>query len=78
MTILTPGDRVDVGVTHLVKINREEAWIKLSINAQVLDGENADEAVQRVSEFVNTKVLEVIEGTVNTVENYEQNRKADK
>lgn len=68
---MNPGDTIEIGVTHEVQINGDKAWIKLGVNSTVQPKETADEAIARVTDLVNTKVIEVIEKTVATVTEYE-------
>lgn len=68
---MSQGDTIEVGVTHEVLINGDKAWVKLGVSSHVLANENTDEAVERVADLVNKKVIEVIEKTVATVTEYE-------
>lgn len=65
---LVPGDRIDVSVTHEVKIGRESSWIKLGINAAVQEGEGADQAVTRVSKLVGRHVIAEVTRHVEIVQ----------
>lgn len=65
------GDSIEIGVTHEVVINGDKAWIKLGVNSQVLPKESDDEAIARVADLVNKKVIDVIEKTVAAVTQYE-------
>lgn len=64
---LIEGDRIICGVTHQVKIGREDSWIKYEINTQVREGEDTETAFKRSTEHVNEKALEVVRETVNRV-----------
>lgn len=68
---LKEGDSIEVGVTHQIRIGSEQAWIKLGVTTKVQSYETADEALQRVSDLVTEKVIQVIEQTVDVVERYE-------
>lgn len=61
MSDLQAGDRVEIGVTHEVKIDGNSAWIKVGINAAVQEGEDADTAVTRASKIVARNVIREIE-----------------
>jgi hypothetical protein len=71
MKNLAPGDSVEIGVTHEVLIGREKSWIKMGITSKVQPDEDADEAISRVSEIVNNKIMSIIEAAVQTVTDYE-------
>ena len=66
---------VEVAVTHQVKIGREQAWIKVGVN---LDhnpdqrGWTIQDTIDRATDIVNEKVIDAIEKTVATVNNYEE------
>lgn len=66
--------RVEIGITHEVVINGDRSWVRLSIadDYEFSDklGRDLDRAVSELSEKVNTKLIEVVENTVDTVENY--------
>lgn len=63
-------DSVEVGVTHQIKIDRQDAWIKTSVTLDVPDGHLIGDAIDEASEIVNKKVLDVIEQTVATVQKF--------
>lgn len=67
--------RIEIGVTHEIMINGDKAWVKLGITDDV-EGASADidVAIRQLSDKVNKKIIEVIENTVHTVENYEVNK----
>lgn len=65
---------VEVGITHQVKNGRESAWIKVSVNLDYTPdkpGYTISDAIDEASVLVNNKVIDVIEQTVATVNNYE-------
>lgn len=64
-------DSVEVAVTHQIKIGRDPAWIKVGVNVSVTE-EDTVTTIDRASELVNTKIIDVIEKTVETVQNYEE------
>lgn len=63
-------DSVEVGVTHQIKIDRQDAWIKTSVTLDVPDGVHIEDQIDEASEIVNKKVLDVIEQTVATVQKF--------
>ena len=69
---------VEVGVTHQIKIGREDAWVKIGINLDVLPNEEVTTTVDRASEIANEKIVEVIEEVVRTVNGYSTQRKVRK
>lgn len=72
---LQKDDTVDFHVTHEVVINDFKAWIKLGVSTKVQENETADEAAERAYEFVNQKIIESIEYTAWSVEEYESSQK---
>lgn len=66
---LSPGDWIEISVSHQVRIDREESWIKLGANTKVREDETASEAVSRLSTFINNKVIDVIADAVDVVRN---------
>jgi len=71
MSELTPGDSIEIGVTHEVLIGREKAWIKFGISTKVMPDEDADAAITRASSIVNNNIMSIIEDAVQTVTDYE-------
>ncbi len=65
------ADSVEVSVTHQVKIGREDAWIKVGVHTEVIDGETLDSAVDRADKVIQSKIFEVIDHTVEAVNSYE-------
>ena len=61
MTQLQPGDRVTIGATHKISIDREDSWIKMEINSAVQDGETAVDALLRVNTLLAHHIVETIE-----------------
>lgn len=64
-------EQVEVGVTHQIKIGREDAWIKVSVTLDNED-ESIAKTIDRASAVVNQKIFDVINQTVNAVEKYER------
>lgn len=64
---LYPGDTIEVGVTHEIKIDGETSWIKYGVHSKVQEGETAEAARLRCSEHVNDGVLRVVHETVEKV-----------
>lgn len=65
-------EQVEVGVTHQIKIGREDAWIKVSVTLDNED-ESIAQTIDRASAVVNQKIFDVINQTVKAVESYERN-----
>ena len=66
--------RIEIGITHEVKINGDKSWIKLSISDdyEIVDQDtDLDMFVSDLSAKVNTQLIKVIEQTVETVNNYQ-------
>lgn len=66
--------RIEIGITHEVLINGDKSWIRLSISDDydVSQTEmDVDAAVDALAKKVNAKLIDVIETTVETVENYQ-------
>jgi len=65
------ADSVEVSVTHNIKIGREDAWVKLSINSDVQPKETIDMAIDRVDSILQQKIFDVITSTVESVNKFE-------
>ena len=72
---LAEGDRVDVSVTHEVKIGKETSWIKYGVNTSVASGETEEQARSRATSLVSAGVLKVVEETVQSVQTYNEERR---
>ena len=60
-----------MSVTHEVKIGREKAWIKVGVSLDLDLHETVASGIDRATDQVNAKMIEAIEKTVSTVEEYE-------
>jgi hypothetical protein len=58
MGALSVGDRIEYAVTHEINADGEKAWIKYGVNTALMAGENPDDATSRVTQFVNTVVMQ--------------------
>lgn len=67
-------DSVEVGVTHQVRIGKEDSWIKLSVALDRTDNETIDETIYRASSIANKRVLNIVEQTVKSVQDFERNQ----
>jgi hypothetical protein len=61
--------KIEVGVTHQIRIDGESAWIKLSIEDEC-NAKDMDDALEALSTYVNDKVIEICAQTASTVQNY--------
>lgn len=64
--------RIEIGITHEVVINGDKSWVRLAISEDWdPDGPvTVEEHTDRLAEVVNAKLINVIEQTVETVNNY--------
>lgn len=60
-----------MSVTHNIKIGREDAWVKVSINSDVQANETIDTAIDRVDSILQQKIFDVITSTVESVNKFE-------
>ncbi len=66
---LSPGDVVDVAVTHEIVIGGEKSWIKYGVQSKVRTNESTKDAETRVVDHVNVAVMDAIQETVKVVRN---------
>lgn len=64
---LQEGDRIEVGVTHELKINGDSTWVSYKVTSKVGDSEIAEAASRRVMTFVSHEVEELVKRTVADV-----------
>jgi DNA-binding protein YbaB len=66
--------KIEIGVTHQVRINGESAWIKLSIEDEFVStdklGRDTNTFIESLAQKVNDKVIEICEQTAQTVTAY--------
>ncbi len=65
---------VEVAVTHQIRIGHDPAWIKVGVNLDYnpdLPNYTIEDQIDRATRIVNDKVIDAIEQTVLTVNNYE-------
>ena len=68
---LHTGDTVEFSVTHQIRINGDDSWIKYGVQTKVQDGETAEAAAQRVLGHVDAFVVQACEQVAQTVERYQ-------
>lgn len=66
--------RIEIGVTHEIKIGRESAWVKYGVAEDVPDESDLDVATDALTKYVADKVLNIVEQTVAAVEKFEETR----
>jgi hypothetical protein len=64
--------KVEIGVTHQIKIGREDAWIKLSITDEHEKYGDIDDAIDVLTVKVNQRIFDIIEETVESVKAYSE------
>jgi hypothetical protein len=62
--------RIEIGITHEVVINGDKSWVRLSIADDYEGDISTDEAIDVLAKKVNEKLINVIETTVKTVNDY--------
>jgi hypothetical protein len=62
--------RIEIGITHEVVINGDKSWIRLSVTDEVPESMDPDPAIDALAVRVNEKLIDVIETTVKTVNDY--------
>jgi hypothetical protein len=67
MPTLSEGDRIEIGVSHELKINGDGSWVSYKVTTKVGDGETAEAAHQRALEFLSRQVEELVKRTVADV-----------
>jgi hypothetical protein len=59
--VLHVGDKLTVAITHEVKINSDNAWIRYEATTTIEDGETVEQAKQRIGGHVTQAVIDVAE-----------------
>lgn len=67
---LRTGDSIEFTVTHQIRINGDDSWIKYGVHTKVQD-ETAEEAAQRALDHVDAFVIKACEQVAQTVERYQ-------
>lgn len=68
--------RIEIGITHEVTINGDKSWIRLSIAddyelSSASKTTDINDLTDALAVIVNAKLIDVIEQTVKTVEEYQ-------
>lgn len=64
--------RIEIGVTHEVIINGDKSWVRLSVAEDIDDGiDDLNSAIDALAAKVNRKLLDVVEATVETINEYD-------
>lgn len=64
---LYEGDKVQVGVTSVVRIDGDDNWIRMEIATTIRPGETGHEAMARAKGFVHEEFAQYIPETVKVV-----------
>ena len=63
--------RIEIGVTHQIRINGDQAWIKLCVEDEFTStdklGRDTDAFINALAQKVNDKVLDICNQTADTV-----------
>jgi cytochrome c-type biogenesis protein CcmE len=65
---LSPGDTVEISVTHELVIHGEKSWVKYGVQSKVQTNETAEDARVRVEGLVTAGVMQTVLKTVETIE----------
>ena len=66
--LVSPGDTIEVGVTHEVLIGREKSWVKYGVVTKVREGETGEQASERAAIQMNEEVEKKFESQEKTIE----------
>lgn len=61
MLSLSEGDRITISATHQVRIDGEDSWVKMEVNAAVRLDETSDAAVARIGSVLAESIVAEIE-----------------
>lgn len=65
--VLNPGDIIEIGSSHALKIDGDESWISYKISTKVGEHETAEQAHARALAFQAQKVQEAVKATVDNI-----------
>ena len=68
---LREGDTVEFSVTHQIRINGDDSWIKYGIGHKLIDGETEEEAAQKAVDHVDAFVIKACQQVAQTVEGFQ-------
>lgn len=66
-SLLDPGDPVTISISHQLRINGDDSWVKVEATSKVRPGESADDTYNRVLQFVDGKAVQTGEHAAHTV-----------
>lgn len=69
--LLDSGDRISVSVTHQIRINGDDSWVKAEASSSVRESESPDHAGDRVLQYVDAFVIKACEQVATTVEEHQ-------
>lgn len=67
MSVLSPGDRLSLGVTHQFTINGDDCWAKLEVNLAVREGEDYQDTYDRASQVLDARIESHIKERANKI-----------
>ena len=65
---LNPGDRIELGMSHMVKVDGDENWVSLKMTTLVGVGEKPDDAYRRVEKYLTEQMRTAVKTLVSNVE----------
>lgn len=68
---LDVGDRISISVTHQIRINGDDSWVKYEASTRRRESESTEEADKRLLDHVDAFVIRACEQVAQTVERYQ-------
>lgn len=65
--VLSEGDRITASISHQIRVDGDESWVKYEVNAAVMQGETSDQAKTRVKDHVNATAMEFVHEVVDKI-----------
>ena len=68
--MLVECDRVVCSISHQLRIDGEDTWVKYEVNSAVQQAESAEQAATRVITHTNDSVMQAVQVAVETVKGH--------
>ena len=68
---LDPGDRITMSVTHQIRINGDDSWVKYEASTRRRETETTEQTDKRLLDHVDAFVIQACERVAKTVEGHQ-------
>lgn len=65
--LLQQGDRIEFSVTHQIRVDGDDSWVKYGVSKTLSEGETAHAVAKALVDHVNTTVMAAVHTTAKAI-----------